>query len=78
MIVVYKKRATFEEFIKEGIPRSNDNIRYKIVRTHQEVEGLKTKILELTEDVIVRLGQDGSRFLSFKIRLIMAKSQVSG
>jgi hypothetical protein len=48
------------------------------VRTHQEVKGLRTKTLELMEDVIVRLGQDGSRFLSFEIRLIRAKSQVSG
>ncbi|MCM1002694.1 transposase, partial [Wolbachia pipientis] len=30
------------------------------------------------EDVIVRLGQNGSRFLSFEIRLIRAKSQVNG
>jgi len=76
-----QKCATFEEFKKEGIhfiTRGNDNIRYKIVRTHQEVKGLRTKTLELMEDVIVRLGQDGSRFLSFEIRLIRAKSLVSG
>ncbi len=76
-----QKRATFEEFIKEGIhfiTRDNDNIRYKIVQTHQEVKGLRTEALELMEDVIVRLEQNCSRFLSFEIRLIKAKSQVNG
>lgn len=48
------------------------------MRTHQEVKGLRTEALELMEDVIVRLGQNGSRFLSFEIRLIRATSQVNG
>ncbi|KLT22667.1 transposase (IS4 family) like-protein [Wolbachia endosymbiont of Armadillidium vulgare str. wVulC] len=71
-----QKRAAFEEFLKKDIhfvTRGNDNIRYKIVRIHTKIAGIQTEMLELIEDMVVQLGQDGSRFLSFEIRLIKAK-----
>ncbi|WP_338063663.1 IS4 family transposase [Wolbachia endosymbiont of Folsomia candida] len=76
-----QKRATFEEFIDKGIhfiTRGNDNIRYQIVRIHGKVAGMQTGTLELMEDVVVRLGQKGSRFLSFEIRLIKAQNRQNG
>ncbi len=48
------------------------------MRIHEEVEGLQTGKVELIEDAIVQLGQGGSRFLPFEIRLTKAKNQNSG
>lgn len=71
-----QKRKTFQEFSKNEIKfltRGNDNIRYKIIKQNSLIIPNEDCDLEIIEDNMVNLCQNGTRFLPFEIRLIKAR-----
>lgn len=76
-----QKRKIFNEFTEQGlefITRGNSNIRYKIERINEEVKDKIVGNIKLIEDVTVRLGEKGSRFIKKEIRLIKAENIYNG
>lgn len=72
-----QRRESFQKFTKENIAfvgRLKDRVRYKKLRKHKRIKGIKTETLCLQSDEIVYLRNKQDQWIEEEMRIITAKS----